>query len=200
MPSAPKDKSLHRMPLFVSVLLLKRSAGLVLTDPHYMIHTAMVKWFCFQGVKYNLHRLYYTQVSLTTTIMIRKKTNSPSHKTKTKKEGTVFMFLTMLHATEKDGQLQQTESLIFLSHSAGSEETLSSPLSLFSTASVSLATNICRNNSCVVTKICLSQQKFCHDKHTFVATKDVFCHKLLSRQKWYLWHLPPMIPVSSCFR
>ena len=27
----------------------------------------------------------------------------------------------------------------------------------------------------VTTNTCLSQQKFCQDKHTFVATKDVFC-------------------------
>ena len=26
-----------------------------------------------------------------------------------------------------------------------------------------------------MTNIILSQQNFCHDKHTFVATKDVFC-------------------------
>ena len=40
-------------------------------------------------------------------------------------------------------------------------------------------------------KICLSRQKFCLDKHTFVATEDMFCHnkhvfvatKLLSQQK-----------------
>ena len=30
----------------------------------------------------------------------------------------------------------------------------------------------------VMTKVCFSQQteKFCHAKHTFVMTKDVFCH------------------------
>ena len=26
-----------------------------------------------------------------------------------------------------------------------------------------------------MTKICLSQKKFCHDKHIFFATKDAFC-------------------------
>ena len=32
--------------------------------------------------------------------------------------------------------------------------------------------------SFVMTNMCLSQQKFCHDKHTFVMTKDTFyvCH------------------------
>ena len=80
---------------------------------------------------------------------------------------------TTLHATEKGGQLQQTQSLIFLSHSEGSEEILPSPLSLFSTESVSLATNICRNNNFVMTNIFLSQQKFCCDKQTFVATKMI---------------------------
>ena len=43
---------------------------------------------------------------------------------------------------------------------------------------------------------------FCHDKHTVVATKDSFfvatnnvfvATKLLSRQKWYLWQLLPMV-------
>ena len=28
----------------------------------------------------------------------------------------------------------------------------------------------------VATNTCLSNQKFCHNKHTFVMTKDVFCH------------------------
>ena len=48
----------------------------------------------------------------------------------------------------------------------------------------------------------LSLQRFCRGKHTFVATKDVLCcdkrvfvatKMCLSRQKWYLWQLPPMI-------
>ena len=65
------------------------------------------------------------------------------------------------------------------------------------------------------TKLCLSRQLFvvtnvlsrqnyvCLDKHSFVATKDVFCvcrdkhvfvaTKLLSREKLYLWQLSPMI-------
>ena len=51
----------------------------------------------------------------------------------------------------------------------------------------------------VTTKVC---QKFCCDKNTFVATKDMFCHDThvfvvtityLSQQKWYLWQLLPMI-------
>ena len=58
----------------------------------------------------------------------------------------------------------------------------------------------------VMTKIFLSQQRFCCDKHTFVTTKDVFCcdkhmfvmtNMCLSRQKLYLWQLPPMIPFHS---
>ena len=73
---------------------------------------------------------------------------------------------------------------------------------------VFVATKIClsRQNFChdkhlfVVTNIILSWQNICCDKHIFVMTKDVFCHdkhtsvgtKLLSRQKWYLWQLPPM--------
>ena len=32
-----------------------------------------------------------------------------------------------------------------------------------------------RQNFCVTTNIILSQQKFCYDKHTFVAPKDMFC-------------------------
>ena len=61
----------------------------------------------------------------------------------------------------------------------------------------------------------LSRQRFCRNKHNFVATKDVFCRdkqdksklvvtKLLSRKayfccnkKWYLWQLPPMIVTGT---
>ena len=76
----------------------------------------------------------------------------------------------------------------------------------------------------VATNTCLSQQNFrrdktgllfwqkyaCRDKttflsHTLVATKDAFCRdkhmfvttKLLSRQKWYLWQLPPMTDMMQ---
>ena len=60
-------------------------------------------------------------------------------------------------------------------------------------------------NTFVATHVLL-QQKFCHCKCTFVATKDVFCHdksmlvttKLLSQQKWYLRQLPPTIVWRSC--
>ena len=85
-------------------------------------------------------------------------------------------------------------------------------------------TNTCllqRNTSFVVTKVCLSRQSFCHDKHMFVATnvccdkcfvtpsilfvatKDMlWCDKHMSiatntcllRQIFYLWQPPPMIP------
>jgi len=175
MHLAPKDTSLHCMPHFV-------------------------KWFCFQGVKYNLHRMYYTQgfTHHYDHDLPGKRPTQQATRQRQKQEGTVFMFLRCFMQTEKDGQLQQTQSLIFLSHSEGSGEILPSPLSLFSTDNVSLTTNICRNNNFIVTNIFLSQQMFCCDKHTLVATKDVFCHKLLSWQKWYLGHLPPMIPVSSC--
>ena len=61
-----------------------------------------------------------------------------------------------------------------------------------------VATNICwtslllsqQNTSFVVTKACLLRQNFCPDKHNFVMTK------LLSRQKWYLWQLLPMIELK----
>ena len=59
----------------------------------------------------------------------------------------------------------------------------------------------------VATNTCLLQQNYvCRDTHTytFVATKDVFWRdkhvfvatKLLSQQKRYLWHLPPVIPTQ----
>ena len=64
-------------------------------------------------------------------------------------------------------------------------------------------TCFCRDkHNFVATNIILSQQKFGRDKHAFVATKDVFCRdkhaaKRLSRQKRYLWQLPPMIENNS---
>ena len=57
----------------------------------------------------------------------------------------------------------------------------------------------------VATNAFLLWQIFCHDKHTFVATKmclsqQNFCRdiltKLLSWQKSYLWQLPPMITTK----
>ena len=36
-------------------------------------------------------------------------------------------------------------------------------------------TNICCDETLVMTKIGLSWQKFCCNKHTFVVTKDMFC-------------------------
>ena len=51
----------------------------------------------------------------------------------------------------------------------------------------------------IVIKV-FSRQKFCRDKHTFVASKDVVCRdKHVSRDKTFvatkmiLWQLPPMI-------
>ena len=41
------------------------------------------------------------------------------------------------------------------------------------TSVLSSQTHICHKKCFVVTKICLSQQKFCHDKHTFIMTNDV---------------------------
>ena len=41
--------------------------------------------------------------------------------------------------------------------------------------------------ACVRARACLSPETFCRDKHTFITC--------LSRQKLYLWQLPPMILV-----
>ena len=63
---------------------------------------------------------------------------------------------------------------------------------------------VCRDKSFVTTNNFLMTKVY-HDKPTFVMTKDVFFHdkhvcfdktfvtKHLSQQKWYLWHLPPMM-------
>ena len=71
-----------------------------------------------------------------------------------------------------------------------------------------VTTNVLSQQICVMTNMCLSQQKFCCNKHTFVATKDVICwdkrmfvttNTRLSQQnfcwnkKWYLSQLLPMI-------
>ena len=68
---------------------------------------------------------------------------------------------------------------------------------------LSRQTRVCHNKSkLVTTKVCrekhvhtfvATKDVFCCDKHTFVATKDVFITELLSRQKRYLWQLPPII-------
>ena len=42
-------------------------------------------------------------------------------------------------------------------------------------------------------KVWLSWQNFCCNKHNFVATNMSVATKLLSWEKWYLWHLPPVI-------
>ena len=62
-----------------------------------------------------------------------------------------------------------------------------------------VATNVILSGQTCVCCI-LSWQKFCHDKHTFVMTKDMFCPwhvfvttKLLSWQKLYLWQLQSLI-------
>ena len=70
---------------------------------------------------------------------------------------------------------------------------LSQHKTFVATTKMFAATNICHNKSFVVTKICLSWQKYCHHKHTSVATKDMF----LLQQKWYLCQLPPMIVVYN---
>ena len=49
----------------------------------------------------------------------------------------------------------------------------------------------------VAIKVSLSRQRFCRNKIMFVATDTC-----LSRQKWYLWQLPPMIGLgqfNKCF-
>ena len=67
----------------------------------------------------------------------------------------------------------------------------------------------------VATKVSLSLENFCHDKImfagtniSFVATKirlsqqACFCRdkrRVLSRQKWYFWQLPLMIPTNPSF-
>ena len=85
------------------------------------------------------------------------------------------------------------------------------PLSLAGAATsiIFVATNttkhvFCRDKSMfVTTKVCWSRQKYvgrdktCRDKHNLVATKVYFMlclsrQILLSRQKWYLWQLPPI--------
>ena len=43
------------------------------------------------------------------------------------------------------------------------------------------------NNYFVATNIILSSQNFCHDKHTFVVTKDLFCRdKHVCRDKTFV--------------
>ena len=53
----------------------------------------------------------------------------------------------------------------------------------------------------LATKVCLLRQNFCHEKHVFVATKlfatiFFFFFFFFSRQKLYLWQIPPMIALS----
>ena len=65
-----------------------------------------------------------------------------------------------------------------------------------------VATN-CFHDKYLSWQTILLWQKFCHDKHTFVTTKDTFCppalqdkqvtNMCLSQEKLYLWQLPPMI-------
>ena len=70
----------------------------------------------------------------------------------------------------------------------------------------------CRNKTFVATKLCLSRQNIfvatniCCEKHVFVATNILLSPQktclstntcFLSRQKWYLWQLPPVI-VDMC--
>ena len=61
-----------------------------------------------------------------------------------------------------------------------------------------VATNTCLSQQNYVCRYkYLSWQMFCRGKHTFVATRDMFCvfvaKIFLSRHKLYLWQLPPMI-------
>ena len=60
---------------------------------------------------------------------------------------------------------------------------------------MSVATNISRDNCFVATKI------FCRDKHNFFRDKTFVTQKwetFLSRLKWYMWQLPPMIVECRC--
>ena len=66
--------------------------------------------------------------------------------------------------------------------------------------------HFCRHKGFVATNILLSLQKFCLDTHTFCRDKRrvfrdkhmfVATNTCLSRQKWYLWQLPPMILYST---
>ena len=51
----------------------------------------------------------------------------------------------------------------------------------------------CQDKAFVVTNMCLSGQRFCH-KHTFVATKDVFCRdKRVCRDKSKLVMTKPLL-------
>ena len=71
-------------------------------------------------------------------------------------------------------------------------------LSLAETATsiIFVATKVLSRQIFVATNITLSRQKFCRDKHTFVATKHVFCRnksmlvnlftKRLSRQAYFV--------------
>ena len=79
---------------------------------------------------------------------------------------------------------------------------------------LSLQKYACRDNFCHDKQLFVATKIFCCDKHNFVATKvlswqayfcrnkRVFCrdkHRLrkrLSRQKLYLWRLPPMIELG----
>ena len=64
----------------------------------------------------------------------------------------------------------------------------------------------------VASKLCLSQQNFCRDTHTFSRKKHVFCRdksmrvatktrvccdKKKRKKRRYLWQLPPMIEGNS---
>ena len=68
------------------------------------------------------------------------------------------------------------------------------------TSIIFVATKVFTKTSFVVRKIWLSRQNYvCRDK-TFVATNITLSPQktCLSRQKWYLWQLPPMIGWEIC--
>ena len=65
-------------------------------------------------------------------------------------------------------------------------------------------TNIDKHNF-TVTKVLSRQAYFCHNKRRVLLWQTCVCRdkqefvltKLLSRQKWYLWQLPPMILIAQ---
>ena len=73
----------------------------------------------------------------------------------------------------------------------------------FVMTNISRDKHACHDKTFVATNTCLLRQKFCHDKHTFVATKDVFCldkrmfaatnYKTFVPTKIILVAAPPMI-------
>ena len=113
------------------------------------------------------------------------------------------MFVTTKHVFCRDKSMLVATTLCLSRQNVCRNKYLSRQTRLFvKTIPLSQENYVCRDKH-------LSWHKFCHDKHDFVATKDVFCRdkhvfvvtKVLSWQKWDLWQLPPMVVTGSpCFR